>query len=146
MRRLRRSFRRGFVLLDAIVATILLSIALVTVIGLNSSAIRAQRDGEHLQDAAMLTDELLEQVIAVGPEQFRRVFGLRGECEPPFESYWYEVEIDSVGAGDPYQVTATVFWDDLGQTRRLVVQTLVAPRLGDDPDPDREPEQSMERP
>lgn len=68
MRRLRRSSRRGFVLLDAIVATILLSIALVTVIGLNSSAIRAQRDGEYLQDAAMLVDELLEQVIAVGPE------------------------------------------------------------------------------
>ena len=146
MRRLRRSSRRGFVQLDASVATILLSIALVTVIGLNSSAIRAQRDGEYLQDAAMLVDELLEQVIADGPEQFRRVFGLRGECEPPFESCWYEVEIDSVGAGDPYQVTAPVFWDDLGQTRRLVVQTLVAPRQGAGPAPDREPEQSMERP
>ena len=47
---------------------------------------------------------------------------------------------------DQRLTTATVFWDDLGQTRRLVVQTLVAPRLGDDPDPDREPEQSMERP
>jgi hypothetical protein len=134
------------VLLDAIVASVLLSIALVTVIGLNSSALRAQRDGEFQQDAAMLADELLEQVVAVGPEGFRRAFGLRGACEPPFENYSYEMEIRSVGAGDPYEVGVTIFWEDLGQPRQLRVQTLVAPRLGDDPDPIREPESTMERP
>lgn len=142
-----RSNRRGgFVLLDAIVATLILAIALVTIVGLNSSALSAQRDGERLHDAAMLADELLEQVVAVGPDRFRRVFGLRGACEPPFESYSYEMEIRSVGAGDPYSVAVTVRWDDLGRERSLRFETLVAQRLGDDPDPEREPEQSMERP
>lgn len=137
---------RGFVLLDAIVATLILAIALVTIVGLNSTALSAQRDGERLQDAAMLADELLEQVVAVGPERFRRVFGLRGACEPPFESYSYEMELRSVGSGDPYSVALTLLWDDQGQTRSLRFETLVAPRLGDDPDPERAPETSMERP
>ncbi len=138
--------RGGFVLLDAIVGSVLMAVALVVIIGLNSSALKAQRDGEFRQDAAMLADELLEQVVAVGPDQFRRVFGERGTCEPPFEMYRYEMEIRSVGAGDPYEVTVTVSWDDLAMPRRFVVQTLIAPRLGDDPDPIREPESTMERP
>ncbi|MFG0291685.1 MAG: hypothetical protein ACIAQF_03265 [Phycisphaerales bacterium JB065] len=138
--------RGGFILLDAIVGSVLMAVALVVVIGLNSSALKAQRDGEFRQDAAMLADELLEQVVAVGPDQFRRVFGERGNCEPPFENYQYEVQIRSVGAGDPYTVTATVMWNDLGQPRQFVVETLIAPRLGDDPDPIREPESTMERP
>ncbi|MFU8829007.1 MAG: hypothetical protein ACNA8P_06170 [Phycisphaerales bacterium] len=104
-----------------------------------------QRDGERLQDAAMLADELLEQVLAVGPDQFRRVFGMRGECEPPFDMYSYEMEIRSVGSGDPYSVAVTVFWDDLGQSRNLRFQTLVAPRIGDNPDPIRTPQSAMER-
>lgn len=136
---------RAFVLLDAIVATVILAIALVTIVGLNSSALRAQRDGERLQDAAMLADELLEQVLAVGPDQFRRVFGIRGECEPPFDMYSYEMEIRSVGSGDPYSVAVTVFWDDLGQSRNLRFETLVAPRIGDNPDPIRTPQSAMER-
>lgn len=137
--------RKGFLLLDAIVATLILAIALVTIVGLNSSAIRAQRDGERLQDASMLADELLEQVLAVGPDQFRRVFGLRSECEPPFDMYSYEMEIRSLGSGDPYEVAVTVFWEDLGQSRSIRVQTLIAPRTGDSPDPIRTPQSAMER-
>jgi type II secretory pathway component PulJ len=136
----------GFMLLDAIVATLILAIALVTIVGLNSTALSAQRDGESLQDAAMLADELLEQVVAVGPDRFRRVFGLRGSCEPPFEAYSYEMELRSVGSGDPYSVAVTILWDDLGESRSLRFETLIAPRLGDDPDPERAPETSMERP
>lgn len=138
--------RSGFLLLDAIVATVILAIALVTIVGLNSSALSAQRDGERLQDAAMLADELLEQVVAVGPDRFRRVFGLRGACEPPFESYSYEMEIRSVGAGDPYSVAVNIYWDDLGRERTLRFETLVAERLGNDPDPERQPQSTMERP
>jgi len=141
-----RTSRVGFVLLDAIVATVILAIALVTIVGLNSTALSAQRDGEYLQDAAMLADELFEQLIAVGPDRFRRVFGVRGMCEPPFENYSYQMELRSVGAGDPYAVALTILWNDQGRERSLRFETLVAPRVGNDPDPDRRPERSMERP
>src|SRR5690606_4616821 len=66
----RAARRRGFILVDVIVAGVLLGIGLVTVIGLTGSAIASQRRGEELQVAAMLADEQLNLALAVGPEAY----------------------------------------------------------------------------
>lgn len=141
----RGSVRRGFILVDVIVAGILLGIGLSVVIGLTGSAIASQRRGEEMQTAAMLADEQLNLVLSVGPEKFPSVFEPKGKCAPPFEDYSYEVRLTPGDGVVPYRVQAEIFWKSAGHDRSIMIETLIAPRRGDDPDPDREPEQVIER-
>ncbi len=143
--RTRRRAPRGFVLVDAIVAGVLLGVGLSVVIGLTGSAIASQRKGEELQRAAMLADEQLNLVIAVGPEAFPSVFETKGRCDPPFEDYAYEVRLSPGEGAEPYLVEAEIFWRSGGGERSLLVQTFAAPRRGDEPDPIREPDEIVER-
>ncbi len=137
--------RRGFALIDAIIAAVILGVALAAILGMSASAVSAQTRGEQLQIAAMLADEQLEQVLAIGCESYGRTFDLRGASPVPHEGYRYEIEIDAGSPGDPFAVRVTIRWPHAGRARSLSIQTLVAPRLGAEPDPDRRPEEPMGR-
>lgn len=137
--------RRGFMLLDAIVATVILGIALSVILGLGSLAIASQSRGEQEQVAAMLIDEQLELLLAVGPEEYAAVFDARAQAPAPFENYQFDIDIEALGGRDPYLVTAVVTWQHAGRERSLTVETMVAPRLGEEPDPDRRPQESLGR-
>lgn len=137
--------RRAFALLDALIGGVLLGLAMVVVIGLTGAAISSQARGERYETAAMLADERLNMVLAVGPESYPGVFKMKGPCDEPFEDYDYEVEISPRPEGDPYFVKATIAWRAATGTQRISVETLIAPRLGDEPDPDRRPQETMDR-
>lgn len=136
---------QAFALVEAVVATVMLGVALATIIGLMSSALSSQRRGEQLQIAAMLADEQLNRVLAAGPRDYRRVFKSRGTCDAPYEDYSYDVDVDMRSGGDPALVACTIRWRAGGQDRAVTIETLVAPRLGDDPTPDRRPDTIVER-
>ena len=140
-----RRTARGFALVDAIVAGVLLGVGLSAIIGLASSALSSQRRGENLQRAAMLADERLSEVVAVGPEAFPSAFDRRGRCEPPFEDFAFEVTLTPGEGAEPYLVGVEITWRTAGRDRSLLVETLVAPRRGDEPDPEREPDDTVER-
>jgi len=147
----KRRNARAFAIVDAVVGAVLLGVGLVAVIGLTGQAISSQSHGEQLQVAAMIADERLNEVLAVGPEAYPSVFKLKGTCEAPYEDFRYEVTLEPQGESDPYLVRAEVFWragagggGGTGE-RSIIVETLIAPRLGDDPDPDRKPEQTTSR-
>jgi type II secretory pathway pseudopilin PulG len=142
---IRRAQQHGFLLMDAIVATVILGIALSVILGLGSLAISSQSRGEQEQIAAMILDEQLELVLAVGPEQYEAVFESQGPAAAPFQNYIYDIEIETLGGRDPYRITATVTWQHAGRERSLSTQTLIAPRIGEDPDPDRRPQESLGR-
>lgn len=136
---------RGFALVDAIVGGILLGMALTAVIGLTGSAISAQAKGEQLTTAAALVDERLNLVLATGYEAYPSAFPLKGPCDPPFEAFTYEVTITPQGEGNAALVRAEVKWRGSGKPQSLAVETMIAPRVGDDPDPDRKPAEAEDR-
>lgn len=135
----------GFVLIDALVATVVLGIALAGVLGLGASAVRSQAQGEELQIAAMIADARLELIVALGVEGYRSEEELRGLGEGSWGAYAWFVDIEPGSGSDPYFVTVTVAWEAGGRLRQLSVETLVAPRLGDEPDPDRRPQETLGR-
>ncbi len=138
--------RRGFALLDALIGGVLLGLAMVVVIGLTGSAISSQARGEQLQIAAMLADERLNLVLAVGPEDYPSTFEVKGVCDEPFSDFAYEVDITPRPEGDPFLIKAIIKWRTIGgRSQELAVETLVAPRVGDDPNPDRRPEETVGR-
>lgn len=135
----------GIVLAEAIAGTVVLAIALVVVLGLVGRSVRAQSAGENLQIAAMLIDEKLGEVVMLGPERFQSQGQREGVCAAPYQRFRFSVTLRGGRAGDPYDVTATVSWAARGGERSETVRTFVAPREGDDPDPDRRPDRTVER-
>lgn len=136
---------RGFALIEALAASVVLGLGLVAVMGLTARAISAQTRGETLAKAAMLADERLSLVLACGVEGYGSSFPMRGACEAPFEDFSFEVTIREGTSGDPAFVVAEIFWTRGGEQRSIAVETLIAPRLGDEPDPDRRPDETVER-
>lgn len=143
--RLPSSARRSFALIDCIVASVLLGVALAVMIGLGGRALSAQSTGEQLQNAAMLIDEQLNFVVARRPDNYASRFAAQGACDAPFQNYSYRIEFSEGQGGDPYRVVVTVSWTSGGKIRSESVETLIAPRLGDEPDPQRRPDEAVNR-
>ncbi|HLP85564.1 MAG TPA: hypothetical protein VK157_14540 [Phycisphaerales bacterium] len=141
----RRRWRPSFVLADAIVATVMLGASLAVIVGLVGRAMSAQRMGERLEVVAMLLDEQLQMVLARGPDNYLQRFPATGKCDAPFAEYEYQLAITSNGGADAYSVKATVSWREGGRVLSESVETRIAPRRGDEPDPDRKPEESVVR-
>jgi type II secretory pathway pseudopilin PulG len=139
------SARRAFILVDVLVATVLMGLSLAVISSMISTALSAQRTGERLEVAAMLLDEQLNMVLARGPENYAQRFGLEGRCDAPFQDYAYQLEFEG-GNGEAFTVTATIAWTQSGRVLRESVQTRIAPRLGEETDPQREPQETVVRP
>jgi hypothetical protein len=137
--------RRGVILIDAIVGTVLLAIALASVLGLASRALTSQVRGDRLAVVADLLDEQLNLVLMNGPDDYSRRFETRGNCDEPFDDYRFELKFSGGNGGDPYEVTATILWDTPLGERSRSIETSMAPRLGDEPDPIRPPIEPVER-
>lgn len=133
-------------LMDVLVAGIVLSGALVAVLGIASRSLNAQARGQQIQEAAMVLDSLLNDVLAVGPAEFLKSGDMNGTIDPPFNRYTYRISIDDITPSEPFRVTARIWWQTGGGEQTAEVQTLMARRLGEEPDPDRKPTQPVERP
>jgi hypothetical protein len=123
--------RSGVALIDAIVATIILGVALAVIVGLTAQSIGSQSQGERMQIGAMLADEQLNLVLARGPDEYGATFPLSGACDPPFEAYSYALTLSGGAGGEPYTVQAVISWrSPSGRDEKVSVQTLMAPRTG----------------
>lgn len=140
-----RASRRAVVLIDAVVGAVLLGMALAVIVGLGGRALAAQRRGEELHIAAMLLDEQLNLVLMHGADDYAARFDTEGACDAPFDEYSYRLEISGGQSGDPYHVRATISWFSGDRPKSESAETYVAPRLGDDPDPERRPLDPVDR-
>jgi len=142
-RRPRRLRRRGLALAEALLGGVLLAAGMMVVMSLSVRAMRAQVAGEKRMVAAWLADDLLNMVLAEGPSIYERTFDNAGTFEPPFEEYRFELIMEDLGRGVPWRVTAVVSWGDRPE-ESIVVETLIAVRLGDE-EPPREPYEEVDR-
>ncbi len=137
--------RRGVTLVDALIGSVLLGVALAVLLGIGTRAIGAQARGEDLRNAAAIIDEQLNLIVARGPDNYGSRFDTVGIADPPFQKYRYQVEFSGGQGGNAYEVTVTVTWNSGSGERRESVTTLIAPRLGDEPDPIRKPDEAVSR-
>jgi hypothetical protein len=139
----RRTRRRGIALIDAIVGGVMLGSGLAVLLTIMARSMNGQITGERRVTAAWLADEMLSLVLVEGPVEFPRVRDTEGRFAAPFEEFIYQIELEDAGRGNPHQVTCWVRWTDR-PTDVVVVQTLIAPRLGD-PDQPRMPSERLDR-
>lgn len=134
--------RRGFALMDCVVAGILLAIGLAAILSLGSRALSLQQRGEREIVAASLLDELLSEVLAEGPAEYARINPLFGRFDGPFGDFAYELSIEDGSAGVPFRVRAVVRH---ASGISYACETLVAAKLGEVPDPPRQPAEPIDR-
>ena len=132
----------GFTLVEVIISSLILVIAAGALLSLTSQSLGMHRRGEQKIVAASLLDDLLGSVLTEGAQDFTTMYPSRGFCEAPFTDWEYEVEIDNSVGLDPYRVTARV---TSPTGRRYECATLIAPRLGEDPNPVRAPDEPIDR-
>ena len=123
--------RRGFVLMDVIIGAAILAVGLAVVISMSSRSLARQADAEKQITASWLADEMLTMVLVEGPDVYEKVHPPRGNCEPPFEQFSYEIELESDGEYLPVRVIATISWDAIGGKHHSIIETLVARRFGE---------------
>lgn len=137
--------RRGVILVDAILGAVLLGMALAALLTIAGRAVRAQGEGQRMATAAALIDEQLNLVLARGPDNYASRFPVDGPCDAPFGDYTYWIDISGGQSGRAYDVVVTVQWAYAGRLRTASVSTKIAPREGDEPDPQRAPAEPVER-
>ena len=98
--------------------------------------------GERRIVAAMLLDETLSSVLTEGPQDFPDLHPMFGSCDEPFSDWNYEVRIEDAEGQLPFGVIVTVT-DPTGAS--YVCETMIAPKLGEEPDPERAPFEPIDR-
>jgi len=135
--------RRGFALADVLIGGIMLATAMTVILSITSRSLHMQTQGEHRVTASWLADELLTMVLVEGPDRYAMIHDMAGTFQEPFDAFSYEVTIENLGIGVPYNVTADVRWGERPD-ESIAVKTLIALRLGD-PEQLREPYEPVDR-
>lgn len=128
----RRTPRRGFALLDVIIGGMMLGIGIAATITIASRSLVQQAEGERQLVASWLADELLNMVMVEGPDIYPKINDTVGQFEAPFELYEYELDIHDQGPRQPFRVTAYVRWPVQQGYHEVVVETIIAVRLGEE--------------
>jgi Tfp pilus assembly protein PilV len=134
--------RSGFALVDAIIAGVVLAIGLTMIFMLTSRSLDLQRRGEIEVMAAGMMDNILSMVLLEGPADYPDLHPVSGQGEFPYEQFEYRVNIQDPGEGEPYSVSVEVT-HLTGRSYRC--ETLIAAKLGEEPDPVRYPEEPIDR-
>ncbi|MSQ90089.1 MAG: hypothetical protein EXS01_01670 [Phycisphaerales bacterium] len=134
--------RRAFALMEVVIAGVILAIGLGSIVSLAARALMDQQRGERAVLAAALLDELLASVLVEGPEDWPKMHDRTGMCDAPWDDFEYQVDIEKAEPGEPCDVLAIVR-DPVGREFRCA--TRIALRLGDEPNPTRQPSEAFDR-
>ncbi|HZO87604.1 MAG TPA: prepilin-type N-terminal cleavage/methylation domain-containing protein [Chthonomonadaceae bacterium] len=119
---MRRS-KRGFTLIEMIVATLLLAIGVVGALTAISTATRASGMAEQIQTAALLARRRLTEVelqpeALVGGEQ-------QGNFGAEYPGYLWRQSVETTGYPDLFKVTLTLRWGPVGHPYERVYTTFL---------------------
>jgi Tfp pilus assembly protein PilV len=123
--------RRGLALLDVIVGSAMLAVGLAVVISMSSRSLVRQVNAEQQITASWLADETLAMILIVGPDEYEKTYPDRGRFDPPFESFYFEIEIEDESLYMPVKAVATISWDAVGGSHSIHMETMIARRHGD---------------
>ena len=130
--------------MDAVIGGVLLSIGMVAVLSVGGQAMTMQRRGEVDVRAASAMDEILSGILTEGPVDYPDIHPMNGAFEfgSPYEDFQFSIEIEPSGAGIPALVRVTLVHET---GREYVMETMIAEKRGEEPDPIRVPLEPIDR-
>jgi len=114
--------RRGFILLEVLLAVAIVSTGLAAVLAAFRVSLTAARRAEDVTVATLLAEGKLAQFRAVSPEIIGTSEGDFGESQP---AYRWRADIRPVPQRNFYTVVVEVWWLEQGRERSVVLASLI---------------------
>ncbi len=118
--------RRGFTLIEALIAMTLMAIVLPVVMQGISVALTLSSDARRRSEAATLARMKLDELVVTTQWNGGQ---LRGDFGDHWPAYQWHATLESWAAGDMTQLTVEVVWSTRNRTRSVVMSTLVSESL-----------------
>lgn len=119
---------RGFTLLEALLAGVILAAVGVAVGGAVIGSLRAGGAGREYAIAAQLLDDTMTKLDLIGPSRIRSEGPTTGTFPPPHERFRWSVTITEPNLPDLFEVTLTVTWaSDRGERSAVAATRLFDP-------------------
>ena len=125
MRTVRKTNTGGFNLVETMVASVILSGAVLTVGAISTNALTGTRLNRHHEVAAAVVEKQLTLIDYMGIDEFvetNQTEGVFDEVEP---GYQWEVTTEYQGTDNLYMVSITVTWLEGKRPYSLTVQTML---------------------
>jgi type II secretory pathway pseudopilin PulG len=122
--------RRGFTLIEALVAGVVLAMSALAIGGAIAQSLAATQLSRDYQQAAELSQQIMTRVDIIGPARLLLEGPLHGEFDPPMARFTWNLEIDERLVGHLFEIVLTVRWQSGDRERSIEVATL----LNDPPD------------
>lgn len=119
-----RHCNRGFSLLEVMIALAIVSIALVTLLGLSNRTILIQERVQKLTRATLLAQQLMSEqelrpASQISWEEQEDVF------EAPFEEFRWQISYQDTLISKVKQITVTVLWGAAEQNEKIELVSFV---------------------
>ena len=117
--------RKGFSLIEAIVACVILSAAVMVLCGICTRSLSAVSLNSQYEKAWSLLDRQLEMIRYLGIDEFNELDERQGQFKDTEPSYHWKVETDQTDIEGLHEVSITVSW----QSRRKEYKVSTTTRL-----------------
>ncbi len=118
-------FQGGFNLVEALVATMILSSAVLTLGAIGTNALSGTRLHRHYEVAAALIDKQLSLIDYMGIDQFIQMGQMEGIVEELEPGYQWSVTTEYQGVDNLYLVGISVSWLEGRRPYRVTAQTML---------------------
>ena len=119
----RRGTAGGFTLLEALVASVMLAGALVTLCGINTRCLSQTRLNRAYDEAWQVLDRQMTLIEYSGIDAFIDEGVTDGEIEQFGRQYYWQAAVSTLEIGNLYRVTLRVSWISAGQAHRVQATT-----------------------
>jgi hypothetical protein len=121
----RGTHHAGFNLVEALVATVILSGAVLTLGAIGTNALSSTRLHRHYEAAAALIDRQLSLIDYMGIDQFVQAGQTEGVVEEGEPAFRWSVATEYQGTDNLYLVSLTVTWLEGSRPYSVVAQTML---------------------
>jgi hypothetical protein len=125
MNRRERTTRTGFNLVETLVASIILSGAVLTFGAISTNAMRDVSLNRHYEVAASVADKQLSLIDCGGIDEFLEMGQTQGMVDEIEPGYQWEVATDYREIDNLYIVTMTVSWMEGARLHKITVETML---------------------
>lgn len=117
--------KRGFSLIETLVASAILSGAVITIGAISTMSVSGTRLNRRYEMAASLLDKQLNMIDYIGIDEFIDIGQLEGEFEGYEPAYRWEVVTEYQDIDSLYLVTITVSWVDGNRPYSISADTML---------------------
>jgi len=125
MRPTHRRRQNGFNLVETMVASVILSGAVLTVGAISTNALTDTRLNQHYEVAASVIERQLNLIDYMGIDEFIETGQTEGMYEEAEPGYHWQVTTEYQGSDNLYLVTITATWLDGKRPHSLTVETML---------------------